>query len=143
MSIINFNSVAQTDLQQKQAVVRDKITKDINDVLRMMLDTYNRDMQLVWANSSGLTPQQVLDGFGKDAQQLFFLAGLLEKTVNATANGTIPQQTLPPLTMNADGSVTILPPPAPPAPPVVDPVVDASSSSDSSSSSSDTSVAVP
>lgn len=142
MSIINFNSVAQTDLQQKQGVVRDKIIKDINDVLRMMLDTYNRDMQLVWANSSGLSPQQVLDGFGKDAQQLFFLAGLLEKTVNATAPGTIPDQVLPPLTMNSDGSVTILPPPAPPAPPVVEvPVVPVVETPVDPSPSSDTSVA--
>jgi hypothetical protein len=109
---------------QKKARVKSQILGSSNQLFRQMVNIFSSNMQAVWNNADGLTPQQVMDIFGTDAGALVTgaagLAALINATVPTTVNPTAPQT----LTVNEDGTVT-----------VGTPESSSSSSSESSSSS--------
>ncbi len=71
----------------------------------------NVGANFVWANPSGLTPQQAVAYLGTNAAAVFQLSGLLCGLIG-TISGTTPSP-MPPgwaFTANADGTVTLTPP---------------------------------
>lgn len=76
-------------------------------LLQQMVLTFSTLMGLIWANPDQLTPQEAFDSMGTDAGNLVVKANLLKDIVNATVPGTIPDATLPTLTTNSDGTVTV------------------------------------
>lgn len=69
-------------------------------------------INMVWNNSSGLTPQEVCDSIENKAAVLFTLHGALTECIVAIAAATdiTPDISLPTkgFTKNADGTVTVL-----------------------------------
>ena len=95
------------DTQFLQANVRINTIASMRDLLSRMIGTYEIIMSSVWNNSDGLTPQQVLDGFGNNAGELFQLAGLCANTIITAAPGTTLSQPTKTFTINPDGTVTV------------------------------------
>ncbi len=107
MSIINIqNGSAVPTVEQKQATKRALITSKIQSSFNQVIKDYNEAFNLVW-NSADLNPQEVFDGFGTDAAQLFLIAGAFQSAVNAVVPDTLTQ--VPPLsyTIAEDGHVVI------------------------------------
>ncbi len=103
---------------QKKALTKALVQSSVNRCFASMLDAYKKNAAQVWENPQGLTPQDVLDGFGTDAAELFRLASLLKGVINAAVPGTIPDSAAP-IVINADGTVTVNtePPSQPSTPP--------------------------
>lgn len=84
-------------------LIQHLITKEYN----RNINTFNHVYTLIWFNPKGLTPQQVMDGLGTDAGQVFILAAGLASYVNSINANTLPTKTPYSITINNDGTVTI------------------------------------
>ncbi len=107
MSIITIqNGDVQPTVEQKQANKRVLITSKIQSSFNQVIKDYKEMFDLVW-KSSDLTPQEIFDGFGTDAAQLFLIAGAFKDAVNTVAPDTLTEIPAPSYTINEDGSVSI------------------------------------
>ena len=108
--IIPQNIQAQTPVITKEQKVQRLVqrvkgqsTMQFQQLVRSFIDNYN----LVWNNPEGLTPEEVLNGFGKDATSLFQASVALQTMINTIVPGTLTQTALKPVTFNEDGTVTL------------------------------------
>lgn len=104
MSIIQ--PVTSPTVEQRQARAVARINASINGLYRQMLTVYNANMEIVWSNSDGLTPQQVLDGFTTEGGELLRLTAALTTAVNTATPDVIPPPSVV-LNVAEDGTVTI------------------------------------
>ena len=77
-------------IAEKQAMTKRQLERIVNDLFAQMLLVYQKGQKLVYQNPYGLTPEQVLAGFGSDAVELVRLATLVKDCLNLAAPGTIP-----------------------------------------------------
>jgi hypothetical protein len=109
MSILEDNQqINPLTLEQKQLRAKNQISRQASSLFQNMLQTYNQISGMVWQNRQGLTPQQVLDGLGPNAAELFALSALLVSTVNNAKPGTLSGETPYPVIINPDGTVTVI-----------------------------------
>lgn len=106
MSILDNTSSSLT-LAQKQRKAKSAVVIQSKVLFEKMLDTFNEGMANVWANEDGLTPAQVLAGFGTDAKEIVAGASSLKAFINAVKPNTITAATPATLVEHDDGTVTI------------------------------------
>jgi hypothetical protein len=104
--INNDNTPATPTLAELQARFRTGAVEMINGLYHNMTSVYMDLYNAIWFNTTGWTPQVVIDSFGHDAVELFTLAGTLKAVVNGVTPDALPDAPLP-FTMNADGTVTV------------------------------------
>jgi len=92
---------------QLEALTTQQITNQLQTQFGNNIATFNRIYNLVWNNPQGLTPQQVLNGLGADATELFQLAVGMANYVNSIIPNTLPTTTPYAITFNQDGTVTV------------------------------------
>jgi hypothetical protein len=82
----------------------------LNATLATILATRQKLLSDVWANPDGYTSQQVFDAYGVNAGWLVTMSGSLEAMlgqIDPTAAAHTPFTPPLPLTINADGTVTV------------------------------------
>jgi hypothetical protein len=104
MPIIITTSESVEDKQKKVAVL---LKKYANNMIKMIVRQHAKVLKNVWENPDGLTPQQVFDSLGTDAEEALTLSRDLVDFINARAPGSIDTSGLPSLTVNGDGTVTV------------------------------------
>lgn len=102
-----INQPVEPTLAEKQTRVSRRIKQKSTETLFGLIGTYTELMQTVWQNPAGLSPQQVFEGLGTDASQLFSLATVLVTTVNTVQPGTLVDAHPYNYTINEDGTVTV------------------------------------
>ena len=105
MGIISTGNIALSSEEALAQTIK-SIKNSSTQLFNQMVQNYNSNVNRVWNNQYGLTPQQVLTGFGPDASGLFGLANKLADTINYAIPNTITIGSLP-VTFNQDGTVTV------------------------------------
>ena len=99
---LNKDNILKRWHDAQKLPVREKqdITKNL--VRNLMLQTYEdmkvaylQGQQLYLDNPLGLTPEQVIHGFGTDAMEVLRLQALLKEVLNIVVPGTIPHDDNP------------------------------------------------
>ncbi len=105
MGILNKNFIEDKDFILKRNLARiDKINRVLYSKIKNMIKT---SFNLVWDNPEGLTPQEILDGFGTDAGELFIFSAQMQ-TLLLTVNPDYEFLTPPyNYVINPDGTVTV------------------------------------
>jgi len=106
MSILDNTNPQPVTTEQRQAITKQRIRGSIIQLFNQMQTVFQNNFDLVWHHPV-LTPQQVLDGLGTDAGELFRLAGLLVDCVNGAKENTITEGAPNQYTVNQDGTVTV------------------------------------
>jgi hypothetical protein len=104
--ILDMNPLTETKTPLQQTL--EEIGNVSKSALDMLEHAWRRSYELTWNNPHGLTPQQVIDGFGVDAQTVFYTCYL--EGENLKAHGRLMEVTnAAPLPYNAnpDGSITL------------------------------------
>ena len=113
MAIIQLPTVYANDTAGKQARTKDQIIRASSQTYASLKGSTQSLFNLVWKNQYGLTPQQVFDALGTDAASLHGLfapvAGILNAAVPGSINLTEPDA----VTVNPDGTCTVVIPPPP------------------------------
>lgn len=92
MSLITkWNDPKSLKKVEKQALTKQQLIRIISDLFDQMLTVYTTGKKLVYVNPLGLTKDEVIEGFGEDAMELFRLATLLKDAINIAAPGTLPE----------------------------------------------------
>jgi len=94
-------------LEKRQALAKNRLVAGMSTLFAHLKAEHERLAQIVWNNPRGMTPQEVLDGFGADAAELFRLSSLLVQVLNEAEPGGYPYQTPNEFTINGDGTVTV------------------------------------
>ena len=92
--------------EQKQARLKLRVQGGINQAIAQLQQSMSGAFHSVWANPE-LTPQECFDAFGTEAKDLLVLLQKSKAFVNDLKAGTFIQSSLKPLTVNADGTVTV------------------------------------
>ena len=79
-------------------------TFQFNQLVSNWVKSYNN----VWENADGLTPLEVITGFGTDARELFVVSYATQQYINSIAPGTLPQVPSKTPTFKNDGSIASL-----------------------------------
>ncbi len=115
MPIINTTPAQPTPQTSEQLLIgriqRHKQT--LNNVFKQNMTTFEQISEFIWKNRQ-YTPQQVLDGYGTDAADLFKLSAAFNAMIEAYTGE--PLSVVPEgysYTINEDGTVTVTAPTAP------------------------------
>lgn len=103
MGILDNKTDSVLELKQDVMHVR-KLSQNMYQNISRQLE---QSFTIVWNNSKGFTPQEVLDEFGSDAKDLFVYSAQLQqilKVVNPAYEIIEPPYDY---TINADGTVTV------------------------------------
>jgi hypothetical protein len=87
--IRKFTGQRQLTLQEKQDITTQQMERMISELFQNMKLVYINGQKQVYNNPLGLTPEQVMAGFGDRAPELFRLAILLKDCLNIAVPGTI------------------------------------------------------
>lgn len=98
-----------------------RMTKNTYD---QMVMAFNEGANVFWSNRMGATPEEVAAALGTDAKEVFFLHARLGELIGLVKPEAISEglSVVGDFTMNEDGTVTVIPPPAPEPAPEPDPV---------------------
>lgn len=107
MSKLLNPKAAEPPLQKRQAMAKSRLITGMSALFTHLKVEHERMAQIVWDNPRGLTPQEVIDGFGTDAAELFRLSGLLVQVLNEAEPGSYPYQLPYAFTVKPDGTVTL------------------------------------
>jgi len=110
MPILEKKVDQEPTLEQKKELIAKRLVKQVQDVYNNLRQSYQDIYRMVWENPRELTPQQVLDGLGSEAAELFQLAGILLQTLETANPGStddLPKSDPSRYTINDDGTVTI------------------------------------
>lgn len=93
---------------------------------QQMVDSFNRGAIMFWQNPQGLTPDEIAEALGTNAQEVFGLHYKLGELIGSVKPEAIAEgvSVVGQFTYNEDGSVNIVhpePDPVPSGDPVVDP----------------------
>lgn len=104
MSIINtVVKTKQQIVKETVNLIRFKANVQFDALVANWIEAYDA----VWNNKDGLTAQEVLDGFGKDATSLFQSSFATQNYINSIVPNTLTQTALQVPTFNQDGTVTL------------------------------------
>lgn len=110
MAIVNppFSPPART-LALRQATKVQRIKTNNTRLLNSIVTLVTANLAEVWADEdqTNFSPQQVFALFGTDAGALVTASASLAAVVNAAVPGSLPTAAPAPLTVNADGTVTV------------------------------------
>ncbi len=107
MGLLDKPRITPVTLKQKQDDVSITLRRDIYRMYHQLSIQHASIIEQVWANRSGLTPQQVLDAMGTDAADMFVLSLDLVGLVEKNKPGSMDLSMVRPYAINADGTVTI------------------------------------
>ena len=105
MALINTNVVISSVTPQQQVL---QFRGQLNMSFAQMVKLFTQIKSFIWNNIDGLTPQQAIDLFGKDAADLFMLSNAYCMMLE-TYTGQ-PQKVMPEgwsFIFNEDGTVTV------------------------------------
>jgi hypothetical protein len=103
MSLIKIPTSSDSPQDACGVAIQNLLTNQFN----MTVNSFNRVFSMVWNNPSGLTPQQVMEGLGTSAGQLFSIMAAMQTAINTIQPGTLAQTAPNQVTINSDGTVTI------------------------------------
>jgi hypothetical protein len=103
MSLIGNSSGELTASQQASS----QIFKMSNSVYEHMKRQHNYIWKLIWSNRNGASPQEVLDGMGTDASELFTFSIGIQGMLYQADNTYIPMTPPYEYVINDDGTVTV------------------------------------
>ena len=109
MSLINNVPTEPTEPTTEQLVARTntRIKKVSLNIYKTILNRHESVWEMIWDNSNGLTPQEVLDSFGSDAAELFLFSSNIQTMLAAAGAGYVPVETPNEFVVNGDGTVTV------------------------------------
>jgi hypothetical protein len=110
MPILDGPKQPNPTTEQKQQFVVNRVKRLSSNMLKNVKKQHQEIMQMIWRNPQGLTPQQVMDGFGAEAHELFELSNqLLTMLGNVKSDDPYLSEAAAPYeyTINQDGTVTI------------------------------------
>lgn len=87
--IRKFTGQKQLTTQEKQEITAQQIERMISELFQNMKVVYVNGQKQIYNNPLGLTPEEVIAGFGERAPELFRLAMLLKDCLNIAVPGTI------------------------------------------------------
>jgi len=96
-------------LAQRQERATSRVRSLVQQMVQQLVQQHKQLVGLVYKNRNKLTPQQVYDALDKDAAELATISQDLVTFVNTAAGETLIDTTdLPELTLNEDGTVTVV-----------------------------------
>lgn len=87
-----------------------KLRQHIDMSIQQMAVNFKKGFDMVWNRTDGVTPQQVLDGLGTSATELFIRSAATRDHIIAMRPELLPEEyrTPPlPVVFNNDGTVTV------------------------------------
>ncbi len=94
-------------VEQKQAAIKARIIASNNAMFEQARETFSYYHHQIWDNTQGLTPQQVVDGFGTDAGTLVTKLAGLKTFLNTLRPGSITLTPPKAITVNQDGTAKV------------------------------------
>ena len=111
MSLLEDTANQEPTQEEKLARATRRVKQSSSQLFQNMINTFNQTSQIIWANSQGLTPQEIFDELGTDGGELLQLSELLVTTVNTALPGTLPTEKPYDIAVDAEGNVTVTPKP--------------------------------
>lgn len=95
----------RTDAEQTDEAFR----RNVIQIADRMGDSYNRALDGIFNNPLGLTAQEAADSLGTDAKQMFQFLNSVKTTLETYTSRTLtPPSDYATVTLNADGTATIV-----------------------------------
>jgi hypothetical protein len=87
--IKKWTRLRELTVAEKQQITSDQMERMVSELFHQMKLVYLNGQKQVYNNPLGLTPEQVIAGFGTRAPELIRLATLLKDCLNIAEPGTI------------------------------------------------------
>lgn len=107
MALIEIVEDTRT-LEQKKDDLRNALKSMLTSNYTNTLNLYNKGNKMIWDGKAGLTPQECFDALGTDAASYVMLGMKVAELLNTAVPGTIDVSGMPAITINEDGTVTVL-----------------------------------
>lgn len=111
MSILDRDPVDQ--MPDPAVMAAQRLIRMTKHTFDQMVNSFNELARIFWANQMGATPEEIAVELGNNAQEVFYLHARLGELIALLKPEAIQEgaSVVGYFQLNADGSVTILPPP--------------------------------
>jgi hypothetical protein len=113
MSILDNNNPIVPQIP-KEKMAANRLIQMTRQTYQQMVQAFNQGAKTFWANGMGASPAEIAAELGNDAKEVFELHSKLGQLIASVKPEAIAEGTslVGNFTMNEDGTVTILEPPA-------------------------------